>query len=73
MDTRLSLADFLQTRLPPLSDSSQSAAVNLRDSHYRYHGVLPKEGWSFGYVKGGVGALKSVFRPKSVLDQQINQ
>jgi len=38
--------------LPPLGDSSQSAAVNLRDSNNRSHGALPREGLSFGYLKG---------------------
>ncbi|MGL5223770.1 MAG: hypothetical protein ACRC8Q_00235 [Aeromonas sp.] len=64
---------FSSNKQRPLSDSSQSAAVNLRDSNPCCHGIIPKEGWSFGYVKGGVGALKSVSWPKSVLDQQINQ
>lgn len=42
----------MPAKLPPLSSSPQSAAFNLRDSNNRCHGVLPRDGLSFGYLKG---------------------
>lgn len=59
-------------RLPPLSSSPQSAACHLRDSNNRCHGLLPREGLSFGYLKGESGGLRREGSWESVLDQQIS-
>ncbi len=56
-------------RLPPLGFSPQPAAFNLRESNNRSHGALPREGLSFGYLKGEGGVSRSGFWRESVLDQ----
>ncbi|VXA79906.1 hypothetical protein AERO9A_370028 [Aeromonas salmonicida] len=51
-------ANLQTATLPPLSYSLQSAAFNLRESNNRCHGALPRDGLSFGYLKGESGGLR---------------